>query len=145
MKKSIIAAFDSLFGAINKELLYYLVFGILTTAVNFLSYIVLTKLFFADFKTATTVAWFLSVFFAFVTNKIYVFRSRQTNPMALTREFASFLFSRVLSYGLDIMTMILLVSLLRMNDLVAKIIANILVIVFNYLASKFFVFKDNRG
>lgn len=130
---------------LNKEIILYVVFGVLTTLVNFLSYLIFIKLFSADYKVGTTVAWFLSVLFAFGTNKVFVFQSRQTSIVVISREFGSFLFSRVLSYGLDIMTMILLVSLIGINDVGAKLIANILVIIFNYMASKFFVFKSRRG
>ena len=126
----------------NKELISYLIFGIFTTFVNLFSYIVLTKLFGVEYKTATTAAWILSVLFAFITNKLYVFQSKNTNFKVITKEFGFFVLSRLLSYGLDISSMLLLVGVLETDDLTAKIIANIVVVAFNYVAGKFFVFKS---
>jgi putative flippase GtrA len=126
----------------KKELLNYLIFGALTTLINIVSYTFFTKLLNTDFKTATTIAWILSVLFAFVTNKLYVFHSTGKNIFTISKELGSFLLSRLLSYGLDILSMILLVQILVINDLIAKVIANILVVIFNYLASKLFVFKQ---
>jgi putative flippase GtrA len=127
---------------VKKELFNYLIYGALTTLINILSYALLTKLLNTDFKTATTIAWILSVLFAFVTNKLYVFHSTGKNIFTISKELGSFLLSRLLSYGLDILSMILLVQILVINDLIAKVIANILVVIFNYLASKLFVFKQ---
>lgn len=129
----------------RKELLNYLVFGFITTFINMISYALLAKLLTTDFKTATTIAWFLSVLFAFVTNKLFVFNSRHKNLFLMTKELGSFLLSRILSYGLDIFSMIFLVEVLLLNDIVSKGIANALVILFNYFASKFFVFRQLAG
>lgn len=121
----------------------YLVFGVITTAINILSYAILTKSFYVDFKTATTIAWILSVFFAFFSNKYYVFKQRNKHIAVILKELRSFFFSRILSYGLDLFSMVLLIELLHFKDLVAKVIANILVIAFNYFASKYFIFKQH--
>lgn len=129
----------------KREIVNYLVFGMITTLINLVSYALLTQLLNTDFKTATTIANLLAVLFAFITNKLYVFRSRDKNFIIVTKELSSFLLSRLMSYGLDLVTMIILVEFLRFNDMVAKVIANILVIVFNYLASKFFVFRQLVG
>lgn len=126
----------------NKEFANYLIYGALTTFINIISYAFITKLLNIDFKTATTLAWILSVFFAFVTNKLYVFNSRAKNILAISKELGSFLLSRILSYGLDILSMIFLVQVLFFDDMLSKVIANVLVIIFNYLASKHFVFKQ---
>lgn len=113
----------------------------MTTFVNLSSYAVFTKNLNLDFKTGTTAAWVLSVLFAFFTNKYYVFESKKTNFSVMVKELGSFLLSRVLSYGLDLFTMVLLVQILLVDDLASKIIANLFVILFNYFASKFFVFE----
>lgn len=124
----------------SHELYNYIVFGILTTAINFFTYFLLTNWAALDFKIATTLAWFVSVLFAFLTNKLFVFHSRRIDAVTIVKELSSFLLSRVLSYGLDILTMVFLIQVLLVNDLVAKAVVNILVIIFNYIAGKFFVF-----
>ncbi|MBP3037941.1 GtrA family protein [Bacillaceae bacterium Marseille-Q3522] len=128
----------------KKEMINYLIFGVLTTLVNIISFWIFTAMFHIDYKLATTIAWILSVLFAFVTNKIYVFNSRTNSFRAICREFFAFMFMRLLSYFLDLGTMIFLVELLHSGSLFAKIIANILVVIFNYFASKYFIFKGEK-
>lgn len=126
---------------VKKEVIGYIFFGVLTTLINFLVYAQLTILFNIDYKIAATVAWVIAFLFAFVTNKIYVFNSKSKNIFLLTRELGSFMLCRVFSYGLDIAAMVVMIELINVNDLAAKIIANGPVVVFNYLGSKFFVFR----
>lgn len=125
----------------KKELVSYLVFGVLTTLVNIVCYGLLAKILHMDFKLATTIAWIVSVLFAFITNKLYVFNSRSLEAKTLIKEFLSFFFFRFLSYLIDLGTMILLVDWLKQDDFVAKIIANVIVVIVNFFASKLFIFK----
>ena len=125
----------------KKEMVSYLVFGVLTTAVNIISFWLFDKWFDMDYKLATTIAWILSVIFAFVTNKLYVFNSKKVEARSVFKEFMSFLFFRLLSYILDLVTMIILVEFLKVDSLIAKIIANVFVVIFNYFASKYVIFK----
>ncbi|MDP4171952.1 MAG: GtrA family protein [Bacillota bacterium] len=127
-----------------KEVVSYLVFGGLTTLVNIVTYYVCVNTFGLDYKVATTIAWVLSVAFAYITNKMFVFNSRITGTLPLLKEFFSFIFFRILSYFLDLLTMIFLIEHLHSNDLLAKIIANVFVVIFNYVASKLFIFKKRK-
>jgi putative flippase GtrA len=129
----------------KKEAISYLVFGVLTTAVNIVSYIFLVKVFHIDFKIATTVAWILSVIFAFFTNKLYVFNSKNMQWKLLMRELFSFTFYRLLSYVIDFGMMILLVQWMNMEDIIAKIAVNVIVVIFNYFASRYFIFKNSES
>ena len=77
-------------------------------------------------------AWILAVLFAFATNRKYVFDSKNGN---VWKELILFVGARVLSFLLfDQLTMYLMVNLLHINEYIAKLIANIFVIVFNYVA-----------
>ncbi|MFC4321763.1 GtrA family protein [Litchfieldia salsa] len=131
---------------IKKEVINYLIFGILTTAINIISFWLFNKTFGLDYRIATSLAWILSVAFAFITNKLYVFNSNHLDKFSVMKEFTSFIFFRLLSFILDIFTMVLLVGLLQMDSLIAKLIANVFVVIFNYFASKYIVFKpiDNK-
>ncbi|CRK81373.1 GtrA family protein [Neobacillus massiliamazoniensis] len=129
---------------INKEVLSYLVFGGLTTLTNIVSYSILAKVFHMDFKLATTVAWLISVIFAFITNKLYVFNSKQTKINLLIKEFSYFMFFRLLSYFVDLGMMILMVDGMKIEDIVSKIAANIVVVVLNYFASRYVIFKPTK-
>ena len=119
----------------------YIVFGLLTTLVNFIVYLFFTKVIPLDYKIAASLAWILAVLFAFVTNKFYVFQSRKTDIALLCREFSSFLFFRTLSYFADILSMIIMVEALFIPDAAAKLAASGLVAILNYFASKHVVFR----
>ncbi len=119
----------------------YLFFGILTTAVNFISYIFFTRLLDLDYRVSASLAWFLSVVFAYFTNKFYVFQSEVATGILLIKEFLSFLFFRVLSYFIDILSIIILVERLQVLDTVSKIIASVIVAIVNYFASKYLIFR----
>lgn len=125
----------------NKELVNYLIMGILTTGVNVLTYFILTETGLLNYQAATVVAWIVYVLFAYITNKKYVFASKTTSFKELRKEINSFFFFRILSLGIDFVSMIVLVELAHMDDFLAKIASNILVVVFNYAASKQIIFK----
>ncbi|GAA3330030.1 hypothetical protein GCM10020331_080900 [Ectobacillus funiculus] len=104
----------------KREVILYVVFGVLTTAINIVTYLFCTKLLQIEYKLATTIAWIVSVLFAFVTNKLYVFRSKEPSMRFVLKEMFLFFIARLFSYGLDIGTMLLLVAQLHMNDFIAK-------------------------
>lgn len=127
-----------------KEALLYLIFGALTTLVNILTYLLFTRLFTIDTYTSNIIAWIVSVLFAFITNKKFVFQSKDHSFKTMARESLSFLGFRLLSLGIDMGSMYAMISLWKWNDLIAKIIANIIVIVLNYIFSKLFVFTRKK-
>ena len=127
-----------------REMVSYLIFGVLTTVVNIVCFWVLDKGMGVDYKMATVLAWTLAVVFAFFTNKKYVFQSKSSSFRSVLREFGSFIFFRLLSLLLDLACMILLVELLAVDSLLAKVIANVFVVIFNYFASKFVVFRASN-
>ena len=84
-----------------RDLVVYGVVGVLTTVINYFSYIALTDLLGAGMNLALTISWLLSVLFAFVANKKWVFRTPDWTGKALLREGTSFLTARILSLGFD--------------------------------------------
>ena len=127
-----------------KEILLYLISGFLTTLVNLVSY--WCARFFMDVTPATAVAWVLSVLFAYFTNKIFVFKSRNETVLALIKEFCLFIFARLASGVVDVLGMTLLISdsSAKVFELVVKICINIFVVVVNYILSKFLIFKKKK-
>ena len=127
-----------------KEILLYLISGFLTTLVNLVSYWCVR--FFMDVTPATAVAWILSVLFAYFTNKIFVFKSRNETVLALIKEFCLFIFARLASGVVDVLGMTLLISdsSAKVFELVVKICINIFVVVVNYILSKFLIFKKKK-
>lgn len=124
-----------------REMIMYIIMGIFTTAVNISSFYILVEILDTDYKTATVIAWILSVLFAYITNKIYVFQQKTSGMRSLMRELTAFFSVRLLSLGIDLGMMILLVSQFHTNETLAKILDNIVIVVVNYIASKWLVFK----
>ncbi|MDN4079274.1 GtrA family protein [Paenibacillus polymyxa] len=130
---------------LGKELVNYVVFGILTTIINLIIYALFTKVLGADYKLSITVAWLISMIFAFVTNKLYVFKKNDSQLTSLPKEFSLFFLIRLSSLCLDFILMIVLIQNVRMDDFLAKIIVNFIVIAVNYLASKYLVFMKRTS
>lgn len=126
-----------------EEIWNYLVVGGLTTLVSFLAYIIVTRTFLdvespIQLQTANIIKWIAGVLFAYFTNRKYVFKSTNENKL---KEFVSFTSSRVVTLFLDMAIMGIMVSVLGIYDLIATVVSMVLVIVGNYILSKFFVFK----
>ncbi len=124
---------------LNKEVLLYLLFGVLTTVVNYIVFAFFRKVIILPLLVANTLAWIFAVLFAFFSNRKYVFES---NSKQIGKELLQFVMARILSFILfDQLSLLLLVNVLHINEYVAKLISNIFVVVFNYFASKWFIFK----
>lgn len=124
-----------------KELILYIFFGGLTTLVNMLAYFLATRLFSMGEITATVLSWVISVAFAYITNKIWVFESKRCDIPYLCKEIASFFGCRLLSGGMDVGFMYLFVTALGFPDLLIKILSNVAVIILNYIFSKLLIFR----
>ncbi|WP_286229705.1 GtrA family protein [Neobacillus mesonae] len=128
----------------NKEVINYLVFGVLTTIVNIIIFILCTTIFNINYKISTIFAWIISVIFAFFTNKLFVFNSVSFKPRIIFKELLTFVGFRLASLGVDIGMMFILIELLNFNEVFSKILANTIVVLVNYLASKLFIFKSEK-
>ena len=123
-----------------REVLLYLVFGGLTTLINIISFFILRKFNIALY-ISNAIAWILSVLFAFITNKLFVFESKGKSKKENTKELVSFFGFRILSLVIDMGAMYLLLDVLNIKELIAKIVSNVVVIILNYIFSKLFIFK----
>lgn len=131
---------DKLF---NRETVSYLIFGILTTVVDFLVYALFCKILGVNYLLSNIISWAAAVLFAYVTNKIFVFKSKDRSSKTLLNEISAFISARLFSLVFSLVFIYLCVILLGMNDLVAKIISCVFVVIINYVLSKFFIFNQN--
>jgi len=92
---------------------------------------------------ANILSWVLAVAFAFVTNKLFVFESRTWQPGIAARELASFTGSRVFSLMAETFIIVFMVSALGSNEIIAKVVGQVVVLILNYILSKMFVFRKN--
>lgn len=125
---------------LNKETILYIVFGVITTIVDFLVFSIFYYGLSIDEVISNTIAWFAAVVVAFITNKLIVFNSKGHEAKELIKEIASFFLARVTSL---IITDVFLVFAehKNMNMLLAKAFISVAVIVINYFFSKLFIFK----
>ena len=125
-----------------KELINYLFFGGCTTIVNFVSYYIPARIFGIEEITSNILAWVISVLFAYVTNKIFVFESKTTTIGQLLKEMFSFIFARIFTGALcDVGLFALMIKVFKINDIVTKITTQVIVVVLNYVCSKLIIFK----
>lgn len=129
-----------------QEIIKYLIFGVLTTIVNLLTYYLLVTTILnpnieIELQIANIISWITSVTFAYITNKSYVFNSKAKK---IWKEFFKFYTSRIATLILDMTIMYIFVSKLNLNDKIIKIITAIIIIILNYIISKFLVFKKKN-
>ncbi len=135
----------------NREVLMYLFFGVMTTLVSFVTAGISKHLLEsaglgkAPVSTiSTAISWICAVTFAYVTNRIWVFDSKVKGAKGILAEMVSFYGGRVFTLLVEMGMMWLGYSVMGINYWVTKIVANIVVLVLNYVISKLFVFRKNK-
>ena len=148
---------------INKETVTYLIFGVLTTVVNFgifkLFDMTFEKAFTTDLTLLTNfIAWVGSVIFAYVTNKLFVFESKSWKANVIAKEIPSFIGARVFSLGVEELGLFIFITQLGFDSFVLEILPGfalggkmltklalaVIVVVMNYVFSKFIIFKNKE-
>lgn len=135
----------------------YIIFGVFTTLVNLIAFLTLEHVFGdvdSGYVVYNAIAWIVSVVFAYVTNKLYVFGSKSWAPRIVLKESVQFLLARVFSFLVEEFGLIFLVEFLKLGQCslelklftlsgvsVVKILLLCIVIIMNYFFSKFMVFK----
>lgn len=153
------------------EMLSYLFFGVMTTVVNFFVFFVTDKILgngcIAEFTVfghvfkitfediSTFIAWIIAVLFAYVTNKLWVFESKNTKASVVVKELFSFFGARIVSFvvfesfGFMIMRNILInIGIFESENApkwIAKIFMSVAVVVFNYVMSKLVIFRKKKS
>ena len=129
-----------------QEIFNYLIFGVLTTIIGLGTYYLFTLTILDPFdplelQITNVLSWIFAVTFAYFTNRKYVFNSKDKN---IAGEMVKFYLARLASLFIDMLLMYILVSRLKYNDKIMKIIVQVIVIVVNYIFSKLLVFKKQR-
>lgn len=151
---------------VNKETVLYVVFGVLTTLVNFVAFKLFTMAFDKLVSSqlgvhiSNVLAWVLAVVFAYVTNKLFVFESKSWAGRVLAKEIPSFVAARLFSLGVEELGLIIFVNLLHFDskvfriplinfdlsgEMTAKIILAVVVVILNYFFSKLVIFKNKKA
>ena len=124
-----------------EDILAYLFYGVLTTAVNYLIYLPCYNLLHFSATLSNVIAWMVAVAFAYLTNKPFVFKSHDWSSKTVIPELTKFVGSRVASGALETGIIFVTVDLLAWNGNVMKLVTSVLVVIMNYVASKLLVFR----
>ena len=150
---------DKLRKILNGEVVRYIIFGLLTTAVNFIVYFTVTAVF-GDhtYLAANVAAWVVAVAFAYVTNKLFVFDSKSWDKSVVVRELGAFVSARVFSLLVEETGLYVMIGLWRFDRFVidlavmqigggtiVKLFMQFVVIVMNYVFSKLVIFRKKQG
>lgn len=128
-----------------RSVIFYLIFGVLTTLVNIFIYWLLARQVQLSVMISTIIAWVVAVLFAYFTNRKWVFHSEAVSKREIINELAAFFTCRITTGVIDIFIMYIFATLLNFDDVIVKAISNFIVIALNYLGSKFFIFVKTKG
>lgn len=128
-----------------KEIIVYTIFGVLATAVDFGSYILMTRVFKLDEHFSNILAQFLAIIFAFFTNKLFVFNDKELKWKTLSVQFGKFVSLRLITLALNSVLFSFMVEKFNTNDLLSKIVVAVIVVILNYIFSKLIIFKHKEG
>ena len=125
----------------NRDVLSYLIFGVLTTMVNYAVYLPVYNLLHLSAAVSNMLSWVVAVAFAYLTNKPFVFQSHDWSRKTVVPELTKFVSCRIASGAMETGILFLTVDLLHWNGNVWKLVTQVLVVVLNYVASKLLVFR----
>ena len=129
----------------HKEALLYLFFGGLTTVISIAVFWLFRYPFGLNELVANVISWLAAVLFAFLTNRVWVFRAPTKTTGEFLRQMASFYGGRVVTLLIEEAMLAVFITWLGFSDMPVKITAQIVVIVLNYFISKLFIFKKKNA
>lgn len=129
---------------INRETIIYTIAGFMTTAVNMVTYYILCYWVRMDHLIANIIAWIVAVTFAYFVNAGWVFRDKRSTLKDELYKMFKFFLARLFSLGLEEGGLFLFVNLLKFNNMAVKAGLAVIVIVANYVWSKFYVFSNSK-
>lgn len=126
----------------TKEVIFYAIFGILTTVVNIVSFYIFTHFVHLEENISNAISIVLAVLFAYFTNRKLVFNSTASNIKEKTLEFGKFILGRAFTMIVELVGFFLMFNVMHIQELISKILISIIVIILNFFISKFFAFKN---
>ncbi len=129
----------------TKEVIFYVIFGVLTTLVNIGSFYVMNSIFNWDENTSNIIAISLAVLVAYFTNKDLVFHSKADGFGEKVVEFCRFILGRLFTMAFEYIGCFLLFKYVPIPTIISKCGITVLVIILNFFISKFFAFKKKEN
>lgn len=128
---------------LTKEVILYVVFGILTTLINIGSFYLLTKFLHWNDNLSNIIAITLAVLFAYITNKDLVFHSKAENFKEKLNEFIKFIAGRAFTMVLEFVGCAILFET-AVPEMISKLFVTVIIVIMNFFISKFFAFKSKK-
>ena len=128
---------------LNREVIFYTIFGILSTLVNFTTFYILTKIGVEE-NLANFIAIIMAVLFAYFTNRKIVFNSKAETFKEKLKEFYKFILGRVFTMFVEMFGFYLLFNIMNIHEIISKLVITIIVVILNFFISKFFAFKKQN-
>jgi len=127
------------------EFIAYLIVGVCVSIISLGSYYLITIFFLnpnnpVELQISNILSWLFACTAAYFLNRIFVFKSKNNN---LLKEGVQFYLARLATLLIDMALMFIFVSLLKYNDKIVKIFVQIVIVISNYIVSKFIVFKNS--
>jgi len=130
---------------LNAETISYLIFGVLTTIVDAAVFYLSNNILKIDYMISTVIAWIIAVLFAYITNKLFVFKSMSYNKITVIKEITAFFAARLFSLGFTLLFMFIAVEIINIDEFISKLVSNVFVVIMNYFFSKLFIFKNSKN
>ena len=128
----------------HRDIVSYIAFGILTTVINWGVFFFSRELLKISATASNIIAWVISVLFAFLTNKPFVFKSKNWSWEVVIPEFIKFVTCRIGSGVFETVFLFITVDCINLNGTVLKLIASGVAMVLNYILGKYIAFKDSK-
>lgn len=125
---------------LTKEIILYVIFGVLTTIVNFSVFYLLTLVGLNE-NFSNVISIILAVLFAYFTNRKFVFNSKASTFNEKIKEFYKFILGRAFTMLVEVVGFYLLFNIFGIEKFISKILISIIIIILNFFVSKFFAFK----
>jgi putative flippase GtrA len=125
---------------VNRETIAYIIAGVLTTAVNYFSYVLFCNILGLANLVANSIAWIIAVIFAYIINDLWVFQSKSTQKGNQIKKISKFISTRIATFIVEQAGMLLLIDILGFNNLIVKAFLAVVVTILNYICSKMFIF-----
>ena len=126
-----------------KKIIMYGIFGVLTTILNIVTYWFCYDILHIPNIISNTIAWVVAIAVAFITNKLWVFDSKDTKKETVIAELVKFIIARVATGVIDLIIMFTAVDVMQLPAVIFKVIANVIVIILNYILSNILIFKKS--
>lgn len=126
---------------LNREIIAYLICGVITTLVNYVVFFVARKYLSLSLVSANVLAFIVAVSEAYITNKFFVYQQYSLHPEVVFKEFTSFVSLRLVSMLIETALLYVLVKYLYLSEYIVKIGVSVLIVILNYFFGKFITFR----